>query len=138
MLDVQSFPRWAPGVRRVEVVEGPNGPGMISEWEVSILGLRRRISSVLEEAESPTLLRWTYDGLVRGWGECTIEDWGGGALAAFRTQIRPTDPALEKLMQTLPVRNVATIHLKRCLARLGQVVSGNGGRVRVGQLKEPV
>jgi Polyketide cyclase / dehydrase and lipid transport len=65
MLDVQSFPRWAPGVRRVEVVEGPNGPGMISEWEVSILGLRRRISSVLEEAESPTLLRWTYDGLVR-------------------------------------------------------------------------
>lgn len=137
VLDVESFPRWAPGVRRVEVVEGPVGPGMVSEWEVSILGVRRRVSSVLVEAESPALLRWTYEGLIRGWGECAIESWGDSTLAEFRTELCTTEPALEKLMRTLPIRNAATLHLKRCLTRLGQLVSGDGGRVLVGPLKEP-
>jgi len=136
VLDVRNFPSWAPGVRCVEVVEGPAGAGMISEWEVSVLGLRRRISSVLVEAEYPTLLRWTYEGLVYGWGECRIRNWDDdGALAEFRTELQPMEPALEKLMRSLPVRNAASVHLKRCLARLGQVVSGNRDRVRVGPLK---
>jgi len=67
--DVRGFPRWAPGVRRVEVIRDPGEPGMLSEWEVSVLGLRRKVSSVLEEAEPPSFLRWTYDGPVAGWGE---------------------------------------------------------------------
>ncbi len=62
VLDVSNFPRWAPGVRRVEVLAGAGEPGMVSEWQVSLLGLKRKISSVLEESESPALLRWTYEG----------------------------------------------------------------------------
>ena len=136
VLDVRSFPGWAPGVRRVKIVEGPVGPGMISEWEVSFLGLRRKILSVLEEADDPGFLRWTYEGSISGYGECAIEDLGYGALAGFRTELRPADPALEKLMRTLPVRNAASGHLKRCLARLGQkVVPGDEDKVRVGPLK---
>lgn len=134
MLDVRSFPGWASGVRRVEVIEGPLGPGMVSEWEVSVLGLRRRISSTLVEAEAPRLLRWTYEGPVRGWGECAIKDRGEGALAEFKTELRPAEPVLEKLTSSLPARNVAHNHLKRCLTRLGRVVSENGGGVRVGPL----
>jgi hypothetical protein len=134
VLDVRSFPSWAPGVRRVEVVEGSPGPGMVSEWEVSVLGLRRRISSVLVEVEAPRFLRWTYEGPVRGWGECTITDWGDGALAEFRTELRPAEPVLEKLTNSFPTRNAAHIHLKRCLARLGRAVSEDGGGVRVGPL----
>lgn len=131
---MRSFPGWAPGVRRVEVIEGPLGPGMVSEWEVSVLGLRRRISSTLVEAEAPRLLRWTYEGPVRGWGECAIKDRGEGALAEFKTELRPAEPVLEKLTSSLPARNVAHNHLKRCLTRLGRVVSENGGGVRVGPL----
>jgi hypothetical protein len=134
VLDVRSFPGWAPGVRRVEVIEGPLGPGMVSEWEVSVLGLRRRISSTLVEAEAPRLLRWTYEGPVRGWGECAIKDRGEGALAEFKTELRPAEPVLEKLTSSLPARNVAHNHLQRCLTRLGRVVSENGGGVRVGPL----
>jgi hypothetical protein len=134
VLDVRSFPSWAPGVQRVEIIEGPVGPGMVSEWEVSVLGLRRRISSVLVEAEGPSFLRWTYEGLISGRGECAIEDWGNGALADFRTELQPTEPGLEKLMRTLPFRYAARVHVKRCLARLGQIVSGNGDGVRVGPL----
>jgi len=134
VLDVRSFPLWAPGVRRVEVVEGPVGPGMVSEWEVSVFGLRRRVPSVLEEAEPPTFLRWSYDGPVRGWGECGISPLGDGALAAFKTSLRPEDPTLERLMRTAAARSAATSHLKRCLARLGQTVSGNRGGARVGPL----
>ena len=131
---MRSFPGWAPGVRRVEVIEGPLGPGMVSEWEVSVLGLRRRISSTLVEAEAPRFLRWSYEGPVRGWGECAIIDRGDGTLAEFRTELRPAELVLEKLTSSLPARNVAYNHLKRCLARLGRAVSENDGGVRVGPL----
>lgn len=135
MRDVRGFPLWAPGVRRVEVVGGPDGPGMASEWEVSFFGVRKTVYSVLEEAESPRFLRWSYDGSVRGWGECEITALGDGALAAFRTELRPADPALERLMGTAAARSAATSHLRRCLARLGQIVSGSGDVVRVGPPK---
>ena len=135
VLDVRSFPLWAPGVRRVEIVEGPVGPGMVSEWEVSVFGLRRRVPSVLEEAEPPGFLRWSYDGPVRGWGECEISPLGNGALAAFRTRLRPEDPTLERIMRTTAAKGAATSHLKRCLARLGQAVSGSRGASRVGPLE---
>jgi hypothetical protein len=135
VLDVRNFPRWAAGVRRVEVVQGPLGPGMVSEWDISFLGLRRRISSILEEAESPALLRWTYDGLVRGWGQCAIRDWSDGALAEFGTELWSVEPSLQKLMLTSLARNAASSQLKRCLARLGRLVSGDSARVRVGPPK---
>ena len=134
VLDVHNFPRWAPGVQRVEVVKGPPGPGMISEWEVSFLGLKRKISNVLEEAEPPTLLHWTYEGLLRGWGQCVLKDWGDAALAEFRTELHLAEPVLERLIWASAVRNAARHHLKRSLTRLGQVVSGNG-RVRVGPIQ---
>lgn len=134
VLDVRRFPSWAPGVRSVEIVEGPVGPGMISEWEISFLGLRRSVSSVLVEADDPGFLRWTYEGSISGYGECAIEDLGAGALAEFRTELRPDEPALRKLMGTPPVRNAAHTQLKRCLARLGQIVSGSSQGVRTGPL----
>ena len=134
VLDVRSFPLWAPGVRRVEVVEGPGGPGMVSEWEISVLGMRRKVRSVLEEAEPPEFLRWSYSGPVRGWGECGISALGDGALAEFKTELRPQDPALERLIRTCAVRGAATSHLKRCLARLGRAASGSGDGARVGPL----
>ncbi|HZC19882.1 MAG TPA: SRPBCC family protein [Rubrobacteraceae bacterium] len=132
LFDVQSFPSWAPGVRRVEVLEGAGEPGMISEWEVSIFGMKKKILSVLEEAESPTFLRWTYDGLVRGWGQCAIKGWGDGTLAEFHTELHPLEPILGKLMRMPATKGAASRHLKRCLARLGRVVSGDDPRIRVG------
>ena len=132
MLDVRNFPRWAPGVRRVEVLEGYGEAGMISEWEICFLGLKREFLSVLEEAQSPALLRWTYDGLVEGWGQCVIRQQGDSALAVFQTELWATEPSLKKLMRMWPVREAASTHLKRCLAQVGRMVSGDSGRVRVG------
>lgn len=132
VLDVRNFPRWAPGVRRVEVLARPGEPGMVSEWEISVLGMKWKILSVLEEAESPALLRWTYDGLVRGWSQCAIQDWGDGALAEFQTELHPAEPMLKKLMQMPAAKSAAYSHLKRCLDRLGRLVSGDGTRIRVG------
>ncbi len=135
LLDVQSFPRWAPGVRRVEIVEGPVEPGMVSEWEVSALGVNRRVSSVLVEAESPSLLRWSYDGPISGWGECLIRERGSGALVSFATRLKPEDPGLAVLMRAAPLQNAARAHLKRCLGRLGRLVSEDDGRILVGPLE---
>lgn len=132
LLDVRSFPRWAPGVRRVEILAKPGEPGMVSEWEVSVFGLKRQVLSVLEEAESPAFLHWTYDGLVRGWGRCALRNRDDGAFAEFQTELRPTEPMLGKLMRMPAARSATSGHLKRCLARLGRVVSGDGARVRVG------
>jgi hypothetical protein len=76
----------------------------------------------------------TYEGSISGYGECTIEDLSYGTLAEFRTELRPAEPALKKLMQSSPVRNATSRHLKRCLAQLGQVVSGGVEGVRAGPL----
>ena len=135
LLDAGSFPRWAPGVRRVEIVEGRAGPGMVSEWEVSVLGMRRKISSVLLAAEPPSLLRWSYEGPIRGWGECSIREQGNGTLVSFVTGLEPEDPGLAILMRATPFQNAARAHLKRCLGKLGQVVSEDDERVRVGPLE---
>jgi hypothetical protein len=132
MLDVRNFPTWAPGVRHVEVLEGYGEPGMVSEWEICILGLKRKVLSVLEEAESPALLRWTYDGMVGGWGQCVIRQHGESALAMFQTELWATEPHLKKLMRMWPAREAASTHLKRCLTQLGRMVSGDGSQVRVG------
>ena len=135
LLDVRGFPDWAPGVRRVEVLEGAGAPGMVSEWEVSVLGARRRVLSVLEEAEPYGLLRWTYDeGPVSGYGECVLRDRGDGTIAEFRTELRPEEKFLRQIMRSSPARSAARAHLKRCLARLGQKVCGDGEGVRVGPL----
>ena len=123
--DVRGFPLWAPGVRRVEVLHEPEGPGMTSNWEVSFLGIRKTIRSVLEEDEFPHYLRWTYDGPVEGWGECEISALGNGAIAKFKTELYPREAALKALMQTSAARSAATTHLRRALAKLGQTVSHN-------------
>ena len=79
--DVRGFPRWAPGVRRVEVIRGLGEQGMLSEWEVSFLGLRKKIWSVLEEAVPHTFLRWRYDGPIRAGVSASC----GAAVAAGRS-----------------------------------------------------
>jgi hypothetical protein len=132
ILDVRNVPTWAPGVRRVEVLEGYGEPGMVSEWEICFLGLKRRFLSVLEEAESPALLRWSYDGLVGGWGQCVMREQGQSTLALFQTQLWATERHLKQLMRMRSVHEAASAHLKRCLAHLGTMVSDDASHVRVG------
>src|ERR687893_1298947 len=132
LLDVRGFPAWAPGVRRVEVISGEGAAGMLSEWEVSLLGFNRRVLSALEDAEAPCRLRWTYAGPVEGWGAYSIEGSGDGAVAVFRTQLAPADPLLARLARGALATNAARGHLKRSLARLGRLVAGNEERVMVG------
>ena len=134
LLDIRGFPDWAPGVKRVEVLEGEGASGMVSEWEVSVLGARRRVLSVLEEAEPYGLLRWTYEGPVSGYGECVLRDRSDGILAEFRTEMLPEERFLRQIMRSSPAKSAARTHLKHCLARLGQKVCGDGGKVRVGPL----
>lgn len=140
VLDVRGFPAWAPGVRRVEVLMDAGEVGMLSEWEVSFLGFKRRVLSVLEAAEDPSYLRWTYDGSVEGWGECFIRAAGDGTIATFRTALEPTEPLLAALSRSAPAKDAAGTHLKRSLRRLGQLVAGDGAKVTVGPVShaEPV
>ena len=105
---------------------------MLSEWEISFLGLKRKVWSVLEEDEPAAFLRWTYEGPITGWGECVMKSSGYGTLAEFRTALSPVDPRLQRLMQSAFVKDAAYSHLKRSLARLGSLVSGGGGRVVIG------
>lgn len=131
LLDVRNFPRWAPAVRRVEVLEGEPGPGMVSEWELSVLGLKRRVQSLLEIADPSGRLRWTYEGPVNGWGACVLRERGGGTVADFSTELRVAEPVLGRLLERLPVRGLATSQLKRSLAGLGRMVCGEQGAGRV-------
>jgi hypothetical protein len=136
VLDVRAFPAWAPGVRRVGVLSGEGGAGMLSEWQVSFLGFRKTVCSELEEAESPTRLRWSYGGPVEGWGGCSIEPVGEGTLASFRTALAPADPLLASLAGGAAARGAARTHLRRSLSRLGRLVAGDDARVLVGPVVE--
>lgn len=95
LLDVRNFPCWAPSVRRVEVLEGGPGTGMVSEWELSVLGMRKRVLSLLETADSSGRLRWTYEGPVHGWGACVLRERGCGTVADFSTELHVTEPVLD-------------------------------------------
>ena len=131
--DVRGFPHWAPGVRQVEVTWSPGEKGMLSEWEVSFLGLRKKIRSVLEEAVPQTLLRWRYEEPITGWGECELRSNGNGwTLAEFRTELRLEDAWLRSLVHNAPVKEAAQGHLRRSLARLGGFVTDDGERFLVG------
>jgi uncharacterized membrane protein len=131
--DVRGFPRWAPGVRRVEVIRGLGEQGMLSEWEVSFLGLRKKIWSVLEEAVPQTFLRWSYEGTITGWGECELRSSSGGwTLAEFRTELELEEAWLRPLVHSAAVKEAARRHLRRTLLRLGQLVTGDGERFVVG------
>lgn len=130
--DVRGFPDWAPGVRRVEVLENPDARGMLSEWEISLLGLRKTVRSVLEEAERPEFLLWSYEGPVTGWGKCAINERGGGTLAEFRTGVVPADRRLESMMGSPVARGAAASQLRRALHRLGHLLVPDGAQVRVG------
>ena len=131
LLDVRNFPHWAPAVRRVEVLEGGPGPGMVSEWELSVLGVRKRVLSLLETADSSGRLRWTYEGPIRGWGACVLRGRGAGTVADFSTELHVAEPVLGRLLNKLPVRGMATSQLKRSLAGLGWMVSGDHEAERV-------
>jgi polyketide cyclase/dehydrase/lipid transport protein len=136
VLDVRGFPAWAPGVRRVGVLSGEGGAGMLSEWEVSFLGFGKTVRNVLEEAENPSRLHWTYGGPVEGWGGCSIERVGECTLASFRTALAPTDPLLASLARSAAARGAVRTHLKRSLSRLGRLVAGDDTRVLVGPVVE--
>ena len=72
---------------------------MLSEWEVSFLGFKKRVLSALEEAE--LRLRRTHAGPVEGcWGGCSIEPAGDGVLASLGTALAPAAPR-----ETPPVVN---------------------------------
>lgn len=132
--DVRGFPRWAPGVRRVEVIRAPGEPGMFSEWEVAFFGFRRKVWSVLEEVVPRTFLRWSYGGQISGWGRCELRSDGGWTLAEFRTELELEEAWMRSLLRSAPVREAAHGHLRRALGRLGAIVTRDGGRFVVGPL----
>ena len=132
VLDVRGFPAWAPGVRRVEVLSGEGEAGMLSEWEVSFLGFKKKVLSVLEEAEAPYRLRWAYEGPLEGWGECCVDPVGDGAVAIFTTALAPADPFLAALARGKSARSAARSQLRRSLLRLGQLVAGHDAKILVG------
>ena len=134
VLDVRGFPAWAPGVRQVEVLAGEGASGMLSEWEVSFFGFRRKILSVLQEARTPELLRWTYSGPVTGWGECSVHALRDGTLAEFRTALSPADPLLARLARGNATKNAARAHLRRSLHQLGRLVTGDETRALIGPI----
>jgi len=136
VLEVRGFPAWAPGVRRVGVLSGEGGAGMLSEWEVSFLGFTKKVYSELLVAESPSRLRWSYGGPVEGWGGCSVEPVGEGTLASFRTALAPADPLLAYLARGAAARGAARTHLRRSLSRLGRLVAGDDARVMVGPVVE--
>lgn len=124
----------------MEILSQPDhpGPGMVSEWEGSLLGIRRAVVSVLEFAEAPHYLRWSYISLLWGWGECCIGSQGEGALIEFSTEVHINESHLDRLLDTPLARNVMCYYLRHSLRRLGEISLPEGvnkDRIKIGPLK---
>jgi hypothetical protein len=89
---------------------------------------------VLEEAVPQTYLRWSYgSGTITGWVECELRGRiDGWTLAEFRTALELEDAWLRLLLHSAPIKEAAQAHLRRSLARLGELATGAGGQFVVG------
>jgi ribosome-associated toxin RatA of RatAB toxin-antitoxin module len=140
VLKVENFPAWAAGVRNVEVLrqsDPPHSPGMVSEWEVSLLSVRRRVVSVLDESEAPNHLRWSYISMIHGWGECWISTSAGATLVEFATEFHVREPHLDRLLHSSFSEGVVRHYLRRSLLKLGEISLPEGADrrgIRVGSL----
>lgn len=81
LLDVERFPEWGYGLRRVRLLHAPSGPrglhpGARIRFELSAAGLTHEVTSVVTAVEPPRLIEWRYLSGASGYGGWLLEDAG--------------------------------------------------------------
>ena len=126
--DVESFPKWTYGLRRVRLRGCEKSPGLAPgsriEFKFSAAGVTHKVSSVVTAVDAPRLMEWRYLSGASGHGGWLLED-GGSAGGPVRLTLS-TDYSLEPAWLDKMARKPFFMGLARDLLRrsLGRLESG--------------
>ena len=131
--DVESFPSWTYGLRRVRLRGCEKGagltPGSRIEFKFSAAGVTHKVTSVVTALDSPRLMEWRYLSGASGHGGWLLEEDGGPADGSADGPVRltlSTDYSLEPAWLDKMARKPFFMGLARDLLRrsLGRLESG--------------
>ena len=129
--DVESFPKWGYGLRRVRLwgsgTEAGLSPGARIEFKLSAAGITHKVTSVVTVVDVPRLIEWRYLSGASGRGGWLLEEDGGSANGPVRLTLS-TDYSLEPAWLDKMARKPFFMGLARDLLRrsLGRLESGVG------------
>lgn len=127
LLDVERFPEWGYGLRRVRLRQ-PSAttrglrPGDGIEFGLRAAGLEHRVTSVVTLVQPPRLIEWRYTSGASGYGGWLLEETGrekGEILrVTLSTDYSVEPPWLNKLAHKSFFRGIISDLLSRSLRRL--------------------
>lgn len=129
LADVESFPEWGYGLRRVRLWRSGGKTGLPVgsriEFKLSAAGITHKITSVVTVVEPPRLIEWRYLSGAAGRGGWLLEDEGGPADGPLRLTLS-TDYSIEPAWLDKVARKPFFMGLTRDLLRrsLGRLESG--------------
>lgn len=125
--DVESFPQWGYGLRRVRLRPSEKGvrlsPGSRIEFKFSAAGVTHKVSSVVTVVDAPRLIEWRYLSGASGRGGWLLEDEDPVRLT-FSTDYSLEPAWLDKMAHKPFFMGLARDLLSRSLARLESGLAG--------------
>lgn len=123
LLDVERFPEWGYGLRRVRLRPDPSGaqslhPGARIEFGLRAAGMNHRVTSLVTRIEPPRLIEWQYLSGATGRGGWLLEEAGDLVRMTLSTDYSVEPPWLDKLAHRPFFRALISDLLSRSLRRL--------------------
>lgn len=123
LLDVERFPEWAYGLRRVRLrhtasVHRELCPGARIEFGLSAAGISHRVTSVVTVVEPPRLIEWRYVSGASGSGGWLLEEAGGPVRMTLSTDYSIEPAWLDRVAHRPFFRGIVADLLGRSLERL--------------------
>ena len=124
LLDVQRFPEWALGLRRVRVYTAGGGetpevrPGADLEFTLSAAGLTHRVVGTVTVVDPPHRLAWRYAQRATGSGGWLLEEAGPGTVRlTLATDYRIKAAWLDRIAHRPFFRRLTEDLLRRSIRR---------------------
>ena len=119
--DVESFPKWGYGLRRVRLwgseTKARLSPGSRIEFKLSAAGVTHKVTSVVTVVDAPRLIEWRYLSGASGHGGWLLENDGPVRLT-LSTDYSLEPAWLDKLARKPFFMGLARDLLRRSLGRL--------------------
>lgn len=125
--DVESFPQWGYGLRRVKLWRSGKGPGLSPgcriEFKLSAAGITHKVTSVVTVVDAPRLIEWRYLSGASGRGGWLLEENGGPVRLTLSTDYSLEPAWLDKMARRPFFMGLARDLLRRSLGRLESGIS---------------
>ena len=129
LLDVQSFPKWAVGLKEVRALDAQGleareiVPGTALEFDLSAAGLTHTVVSEITTVEPPHRLEWRYVRGAGGSGGWLVQESGPGTVEmTLATDYRVTPRWLNTIAHRPFFRGLTEDLLRRSIRRFEQEI----------------